>query len=429
MMLAVYYVIYYKGRKITVGLNWRRTKIACYMGFITQAININLAPLLFIIFQKEFGFTFEQIGRIILINFCTQILSDVVATKYVDRVGYRVSVLAALAFSVLGLTSLSFLPQLMRGSYAGLIIPVVLYSFGSGLIEVLVSPLVEAMPGDEKASMMSLMHSFYCWGQMAVVLITTLLLWWLGDVIWPVLPLMWAIVPAVDFFVFLKAPLGSIVAEGSTPMKVRDLFKSGFFWIAMMLMVCSGSSELTMAQWASLFAEKGLGVSKLLGDLLGPFLFAFFMAITRAGYGVLGSKINIHKALIVSGALCIVCYGLTVFAKNPFISLIGCAVSGVSVALMWPGTLSFSAARFPLGGTALYGVLAICGDLGGAFAPWLAGVVSDAAQKAGSVIKLAADTGMDIEQLGLKAGLMVSMIFPVMMFITLILLKRNAGKE
>ncbi len=406
-------------------LNWRRTKYACYMGYITQAINVNLAPLLFIIFQNEFGFTFEQIGRIILINFGTQIVADVIATKYVDRIGYRPSVLAALALSVMGLVLLSFMPRMMGGSYAGLVIPVMLYSFGSGLIEVLISPVVEALPGDEKASMMSLLHSFYCWGQTAVVLITTLLIWRMGDGIWPVLPLMWAAVPAVDFFVFLKAPIGSVIAEGGTPMRIRDLFKSGFFWAAMVLMICSGSSELTMSQWSSLFAEKGLRVCKLLGDLLGPCLFAVFMGATRAAYGVFGSRVDIHKALIASGGLCVVCYAVTIFAPNPIVSLIGCALTGVSVALMWPGTLSFSAARFPMGGTAMFGILAVCGDIGGAFGPWLAGVVSDNAQKTAAVAGLAAQTGLELEQLGLKAGLLLGLVFPVCMFIALIILRRR----
>ncbi len=410
-------------------LNWRRTKTACYLGYITQAINVNLAPLLFIIFQNEFGFSLEQIGRIILINFGTQIVADVIATNYVDRIGYRPSVLAALALSVMGLVSLSFMPRLMGGSYAGLVIPVMLYSFGSGLIEVLISPLVEALPGDEKASMMSLLHSFYCWGQTAVVLITTLLIWRLGEGIWPLLPVLWAIIPALDFFVFLKAPLGSVIAEGGTPMRIRDLFKSGFFWVAMVLMICSGSSELTMSQWSSLFAEKGLRVSKLLGDLLGPCLFAVFMGITRAAYGVFGSKIDIHKALIASGGLCVVCYGMTVFSPDPIVSLIGCALCGVSVALMWPGTLSFSAARFPMGGTAMFGILAVCGDIGGAFGPWLAGVVSDAAQKTGAVMNLAAQTGLEPEQLGLKAGLLLGMIFPVCLFIALMMLKKQSGSK
>lgn len=410
-------------------LKWRRTKMACYMGCITQAINVNLAPLLFIIFQNEFGFSLEQIGRIILINFGTQIVADVIATNYVDRIGYRPSVLAALALSVMGLVSLSFMPRLMGGSYAGLVIPVMLYSFGSGLIEVLISPLVEALPGDEKASMMSLLHSFYCWGQTVVVLITTLLIWRLGEGIWPLLPVLWAIIPALDFFVFLKAPLGSVIAEGGTPMRIRDLFKSGFFWIAMVLMICSGSSELTMSQWSSLFAEKGLRVSKLLGDLLGPCLFAVFMGITRAAYGVFGSKIDIHKALIASGGLCVVCYGMTVFSPDPIVSLIGCALCGVSVALMWPGTLSFSAARFPMGGTAMFGILAVCGDIGGAFGPWLAGVVSDAAQKTGAVMNLAAQTGLEPEQLGLKAGLLLGMIFPVCLFIALMMLKKQSGSK
>ncbi len=410
-------------------LNWGRTKKACYMGYITQAINVNLAPLLFIIFQNEFGFSFEEIGRIILINFGTQIVADIIATKYVDRIGYRPAVLAALVLSVTGLVGLSFLPRLMGGAYMGLIIPVVFYSFGSGLIEVLISPLVEALPGDEKASMMSLLHSFYCWGQTAVVLITTLLIRCFGAEIWPLLPVLWAIVPAVDFFVFLKAPLGSVIAEGGTPMKIRDLFRSGFFWVAMVLMICSGSSELTMSQWSSLFAEKGLRVSKLLGDLLGPCLFAVLMGATRAAYGVFGSKVDIHKALIASGALCVVCYGVTVFAPNPIVSLIGCAVCGVSVALMWPGTLSFSAARFPMGGTAMFGILAVCGDIGGAFGPWLAGVVSDAAQKTGAAVNLAASAGMELEQLGLKVGLLLALIFPVCMFAALTALKKQSRSK
>jgi len=270
------------------------------------------------------------------------------------------------------------------------------------------------------------MHSFYCWGQMAVVLITTLLLWWLGDVIWPVLPLMWAIVPAVDFFVFLKAPLGSVVAEGGTPMRIRDLFRSGFFWVAMILMICSGSSELTMSQWSSLFAEKGLRVTKLLGDLLGPCLFAVFMGITRASYGMAGSRIDIHKALIFSGALCVVCYATTVFAPHPIVSLIGCAVCGVSVALMWPGTLSFSAARFPMGGTAMFGILAVSGDIGGAAGPWLAGVISDVVGGMPAAIELAARTGMDAEQLGLKAGILAAMVFPLCMLLVLLRLKGGA---
>lgn len=409
--------------------NWRRTKYACYMGYITQAINVNLAPLLFVIFQDEFGFTLEQIGRIILINFGTQIVADVFATRYAERIGYRISVLAGLGMSVVGLVCLSFLPQLTRGSYIGLVLPVVCYSFGSGLIEVLVSPLVEAIPGDEKAAMMSLLHSFYCWGQMAVVLITTLIIWWQGSAIWPLLPILWAVVPAIDILIFLKAPLGKVIAEGDEPMPIRELLKSNFFWIAMILMMCSGSSELAMSQWSSLFAEKGLGVTKLLGDLLGPCLFAVFMGITRAAYGVAGSKLNIHHVLLGSSALCIICYAITVFFPNPIVSLIGCAVCGVSVALMWPGTLSLSSKCFPLGGTAMFGILAICGDVGGAIGPWLAGVVSDAAQKNAAVVSLAQSTGLGLEQLGLKAGLLLGAVFPLAMFVALLVLKRENARK
>lgn len=405
--------------------NWRRTKLACYMGYITQAINVNLAPLLFIIFQEEFGISFEQIGRLILINFCTQIVADIIATRFVDRIGYRVSILISLVMGVSGLTLLSVLPRIMTNSYVGLIIPVMLYSFGSGLIEVLVSPIVEMMPGDEKAAMMSLLHSFYCWGQMAVVLITTLLIWRLGSSVWPYLPLMWAMIPVVDFFLFLRAPIGSVVKDGATPMKIGDLMKSKFFWAAVVLMICSGSAELTMSQWSSLFAEKGLGVSKLVGDLLGPCLFAVLMGVIRATYGVKGSRLDIHKALIASGALCVVCYAVTVFVPNPIVSLIGCAVCGASVALMWPGTLSFSAARFPLGGTAMYGLLAVSGDIGGALGPWLAGLVSDAAERIPAAAELAQRMNMGLDQIGLKGGLLLGMVFPTVMLVTLIVLARK----
>lgn len=407
--------------------SWQRTKIACYMGYITQAINCNLAPLLFIIFQNQFGISFEQIGRLILFNFCTQIVADVVATKYVDHIGYRASLMGALTMSTAGLVLLSFLPQIIS-SYAGLLIPVILYSFGSGLIEVLISPIVEAIPGDEKSAMMSLLHSFYCWGQMAVVLLSTLFIWRMGSEAWPWLPALWALVPLIDIFLFVRAPIGSTVEEGKAPMRVSDLFKSKFFFCAAVLMICSGSSELVVAQWSSLFAEKGLGVSKLMGDLLGPCLFAILMGATRALYGVKGSKIDIHKALIASGVLCVFCYGLIVFAPHPLLSLIGCALCGVSVALMWPGTLSFSAKRFPLGGTAMFGLLAVSGDIGGALGPWLSGVVSDAVQKLPMASEWAQKFSMSTDQFGLKCGILLGMVFPVVMLITLIYLYRSRNR-
>lgn len=409
--------------------NWRRTRYACYLASITQAINVNLAPLLFVIFRSEFGFSLEQIGRIILINFSTQIVADILATKYADRIGYRVSIMASLVLSVTGLVLLSILPRVTGGAYAGLVIPVMLFSLGSGFIEVLTSPLVESIPGDEKAAMMSLLHSFYCWGQMSVVLITTLLIWWLDSSVWYYLPILWAIVPAVDFFVFMKAPIGSIVAEGGKPMKIGELLKSGFFWAAMLLMICAGSSELTMSQWSSLFAETGLGVSKLVGDLLGPCLFAIFMGITRAVYGIKGAKINLHKVLLASAALTVVCYAVTIFAPHPLLSLTGCALCGAGVGLMWPGTLSFSAARFPMGGTAMFGILAICGDIGGAFAPWLAGVVSDGVQQSESMINMAAEISLGMEQMGLRCGLLLGMIFPICMFIVLLILLNGGRKQ
>lgn len=396
--------------------DYRRTRLAAYTGTISQAIIITIAPLLFIIFQTEFGLGDEQTGRLILINFATQILADIVATKYADRIGYRPSIIAAEILCALGLVSMSFSVEWFASPYTGLCLSVVLYAFGGGFIEVLLSPIVEAMPGDEKASAMALLHSFFCWGQAFTILVSTAVIKILGTGIWRWLPVCWSIAPIGGIFLFVGAPVGSPAPEGRG-MSVRELLRSPFFIIAMLMMICSGSSELTMSQWASLFAEKGLKVSKFAGDLLGPFLFAVTMGTGRALYGKFGSKIDLKKSLIALSAMCVVCYMLAVFG-DPVFSLAGCAACGFAVSLMWPGTLSASAALYPLGGTAMFGVLAISGDVGASIGPWLAGAVSDWVKgSAGLMSRLTAMTGLEPSQIGLKAGLLIGMIFPLMLLI------------
>lgn len=403
---------------------YKHTLHACYLGYITQAIINNLAPLLFIIFQNKFNFSFEMIGRLILINFGTQLIVDLIAVKYIDKIGYRASAIIAHIFSALGLICLGILPNIIPSPYIGLTISVIIYAVGGGLIEVLVSPIVESLPGDEKASAMSLLHSFYCWGQVSVVLITTIFLKLIGYNRWSILPILWSVIPIYNLLQFIRVPLMPTVSEDQkTPLK--ELFTSKVFIIALLLMICAGASELAMSQWASLFAEKGLQVPKVIGDLLGPCLFGIFMGIGRTIYGLYGHKINLKKALLASSALCIICYATAAFVAIPIIALLGCALCGLSVSLMWPGTFSLTSASYPKGGTAMFGILALMGDLGCSIGPWLAGFVSDLTQKSNNILEISAIKGLSPEQFGLKSGILIAIIFPLIMFIGVLLLKND----
>lgn len=403
---------------------YKDTLHACYLGYITQAIVNNLAPLLFVIFHDNFSISFEKIGRLILINFTTQIITDILAIKYVDRVGYKSAAVLAHFFAFFGLVGLGVLPLLLPNAYTGLAIAVIIYATGGGLIEVVISPIVESLPGDAKASAMSLLHSFYCWGQLAVVFITTLIIKIFGNHVWNILPILWAIIPAYNLFKFMRVPLMPIISEEER-IPIKGLLSSHLFIIALVLMMSAGASELTMSQWSSLFAEKGLKVSKLAGDLLGPALFAFFQASGRTIYGIWGHKIDLRKALMASSILCILCYGVTIFVQLPIMALLGCALCGLSVSLMWPGTLSLSAERFPNGGTVMFGMLAVFGDIGASLGPWTAGLVSDLAQKSHRLLAFGQAANLDSEQLGLKVGLLTGMIFPLMMFIGIFFMKRE----
>ena len=403
---------------------YKHTLHACYTGLITQAAINNLAPLLFTVFQNEFGISFEQVGRLILLNFGTQIAADFFTLKYADQIGHRRTVAAAQLLGVVGLVALSVLPHVMASPYLGLEIAVMIYGAGGGILEVLVSPIVNSLPGDAKDSAMSLLHSFYCWGQVGVVLITTGLLQLVGRQFWEVIPVLWALIPLYNFYRFLKVPLMPLLPEEKR-MPLKNLFKSKFFLIALIVMLCAGASELTMSQWSSLFAERGLHVSKVLGDLLGPCLFAVFMGIGRTIYGIWGSKINLKKALLSSSALCVACYATTVFAPLPLLSLLGCALCGFSVSLMWPGTFSLAAEEYAMGGTAMFGMLAVFGDIGGATGPWVAGLVSDLSQRTKQVIALGQMYNLDLAQLGLKCGLLTATVFPLVILICMLLFKRN----
>lgn len=387
--------------------NYKLTRAACFLGMATQAICLNLAPLFFVIFQTDYGMTYEQTGRLVLFTFAIQILIDLACIKMADKLGFRKCTLIAQATTTIGLVMLGVLPRLFPNPYPWLVLSVCVYAVGSGFLEVVVSPIVEAIPQDSQSpAAMSLLHSFYCWGQMAVVLLSTLGLKLMGSQNWYILPIVWAAVPLLNLFLFLKAPMPPAVPE-TKRMKPGALFRQPVFWLMLAAMVCAGASELSMSQWASTFAEKGLKISKTLGDLLGPCLFAGFMGLGRAVYGKWGDKLPGNRVMLGCGIGAVACYALAIFASLPALGLAGCALCGLAVSVMWPGTLSASAARFPLGGTAMFSLLAMAGDLGGSLGPWLTGVVADASGG------------------GVKIGLLAAVIFPVGMIVTS-LLRRKA---
>ena len=389
--------------------NYRKTLLACYLAFITQAICANFAPLLFLKFHTDYTISLGQIALIPTAFFLTQLLVDVFCARFVDSIGYRRSVILSEVASGLGLAGLAFLPDLFADPFIGVMICVVIYAVGSGLIEVLASPIVEACPFENKDAVMSLLHSFYCWGSVGVILLSTLFFAVFGIENWKWLACIWALVPLYNIYNFATCPIKRLTEEGQG-MKIRELFRLPLFWLAILLMVCAGASELAMAQWASAFTEAALGFSKAAGDLAGPCLFAVTMGICRVIYGKFGPKMDLTKFMIGSGALCLVCYLLAGLSKNPVLSLAGCIFCGFSVGIMWPGTISIASPRIPRGGTALFALLAMAGDLGGAFGPSLVGAVT---QQAGD---------------NLQSGMLVGSVFPLILIIALILLSRKAEK-
>lgn len=388
-------------------LSFKHTKYASYLGYITQAIVNNLSPLLFIIFQDKFGISLEKIGLLISLNFGVQIITDLIAAKYVDRIGYRAASILAHILSTIGLISLGVLPGIMPHAYSGLVIAMVINAIGGGLIEVLISPIVEALPGDEKESAMSMLHSFYCWGHVSVVILSTIYFNTIGLQHWEYLPVLWAVVPFFNTFLFAKVPINTLVEEGEE-IPLHTLFKVKVFWLLFILMICAGASEQAMSQWASLFAEVGLKVSKNVGDLLGPCAFAILMGISRTIYGIRGSKMNLMRTIIASSILCVISYLVAVFSPIPIIALLGCATCGFSVGIMWPGVFSISAKKYPQGGTGMFAMLALAGDIGCSSGPGIVGWVANVFGN-------------------LKQGLLVAVIFPSLLIFCLVVLNKYKG--
>lgn len=387
--------------------NFRHTIYACYLGYITQAVINNLAPLLFLIFHDAFGIELSKITLIITVNFMVQLGVDFISAYFVDKIGYRRCMVAAHIFAALGIGSMAYLPFVMN-PFTGLLISSTLYAIGGGLLEVLVSPIVEACPTKNKASVMSLLHSFYCWGTVGVVIISTLFLHVFGRDSWRELVLLWIILPLFNSLYFTQVPIAPLVKD-SESMSIGELLKSRMFLLFALLMVCAGASEQGMSQWASAFAEKGLGISKTAGDLAGACMFSVLMGVARVFYAKVGERYDLMPFLKGSALLCIVSYLIAALSPLPAVSLIGCALCGLSVGIMWPGVFSIAAARCPAGGTAMFALLALAGDLGCSSGPTLVGFVSGAAGD------------------NLNVGLICAIVFPTVMLASLAIRNSEIG--
>ncbi|NBI91747.1 MFS transporter [Lachnospiraceae bacterium] len=384
---------------------YQRTIYACFIGYIVQAIINNFVPLLFLTFEGVYHIPLSRITMLITFNFGIQLLVDLLSAGFIDKIGYRTAIITAHIFSAAGLLGLAILPELLPSAYTGLLISVTIYALGGGLLEVLVSPIVESCPTDNKEKTMSLLHSFYCWGHVGVVLLSTLFFKLFGIENWKILTGIWIIVPLANTLLFAKAPLAPLVEDGEKGMSMPALFKSKIFWVLMLMMLCSGASEQAVSQWASTFAERGLGISKTLGDLAGPMAFAILMGSARAFYGKYGDRINLDKFMAGSGLLCAISYLCISLSPSPVLSLVGCAICGLSVGIMWPGSFSKASALIKNGGTAMFALLALAGDLGCSGGPTLVGYISSIASN------------------DLKKGILAAIVFPLLLITGIFLLK------
>ncbi len=385
---------------------YRRTIMACFVGYIVQAVVNNFVPLLFLTFQRTYDIPLSQITMLVTFNFGIQLLVDLLSVGFVDKIGYRASMVIALILSAAGLILLTILPEALSSPFLGILIAVMIYAIGGGLLEVLVSPVVEACPSDNKEKAMSMLHSFYCWGHVGVVLLSTLFFSIFGIDNWKALAAVWSLIPLYNAFVFVKVPMAELMEEGEEGLRIRDLFGLKIFWVLLIMMICAGASEQAVSQWASTFAEKGLGISKTAGDLAGPMAFAILMGTSRAFYGKYGDRIQLDKFMIYSSCLCILSYLGIALLPIPQLSLAACAICGLSVGIMWPGSFSKAAAALPKGGTAMFALLALGGDVGCSGGPTVVGMVSS------------------LYEDNLKMGILAGIVFPVLLLAGIILCRK-----
>lgn len=382
---------------------YRSTKLACYVGYIVQAVINNFLPILFIALQDVYELSYEKLARLIVFNFVTQMVTDLITPKIVEKTGYKKAAVICHGAAALGLALLGILPRFIP-PYSGIIISIIVYAFGSGLIEVLVSPIIEMLPTTDKSGNMSILHSFYCWGQAFTIIVTTFLVKVFGYGNWTVIPLVWAVLPFINMFFFMRVPVVEPEKENKNA-GFKELVRNRRFLIYMVMMLCAGATEIAMAEWASMFVQKALGVSKVVGDLTGPCAFALFMGIGRMWYAAVAKRVNFRKTLIILSTLCFICYVVVAVCNIPWVSLIFCAICGFTVSISWPGIYSAGAEEFPDGSSVMYSVFAMCGDTGCCLGPWALGIVADS--------------------FGLNTGFAVTSVFAVIMIIAVLLLGKS----
>ena len=391
--------------------NYKMTMYACFIGYIVQAVVNSFVPLLFVTFQTEYHIPLTQITLLITVNFVIQLVVDLLSAGFVDKIGYRASAIIAHACAGPGIFLLPILPELFSYPFYGILLAVMVYAIGGGLIEVLISPVLEACPTDNKESAMSLLHSFYCWGCTGVVLLSTLFFALFGTSHWKILALIWVLLPTANLILFTKVPIYSLHEEGESGMSISELFRVKVFWLLMAMMLCAGASEQAVSQWASTFAEKGLHIQKTVGDLVGPMMFSVLMGLSRLIYGKYGEKLNLDRFMKGSCVLCVASYLCISLVPVPIVGLIGCAICGFSVGIMWPGTFSKASAAIKRGGTVLFAMLALAGDLGCSGGPTLVGFVSS------------------VFSGNLRLGILTAIVFPVLLLAGLCTFSRLVVKN
>ncbi len=387
--------------------NYMKTKIACYSGFVVQAIVNNFLPILFIVLQDSYKLSYEALGRIVLFNFCTQIVADFLTPKITSYLGYKKCAAMSQLVAAIGLVMLSFMPAICKSAYVGIVLSVMVYAFGSGMMEVILSPIMELLPTGNKGANMAFTHSFYCWGQAFTVILTTVFVKVIGGINWQIIPLIWAVIPFVNSMAFLRVKVVEPDGEDKGG-SLKGLLKERAFYCFVIFMLCAGGSEIAMAEWVSMFAQKGLGVNKFVGDLLGPCAFAVCQGTGRVIFGIFSGRYSARKALIFNNILCALCYLTVAVCDIKILSLVAAALCGFSVSLSWPGTYSMAAARFKNGGAKMFSIFALFGDIGCALGPWILGLVAD--------------------YLGLNMGFAVCSIFPILMVAAALLIKEKDCK-
>ena len=410
--------------RFNIKFNYTHTLYASYLCYINQAM-VNIFPtLIFIAFQKQFGISIERIAFLISFNFIIQIIVDFLSAKFVDKIGYRIPIVFANIIIAFGFILLGILPFYIN-PFTAILICYFLNAIGGGLTEVLVSPIVEALPEKQKVKAMNILHSFYCWGWMFIVILSTIYFKIFGIENWRYLSIFWAIFPIICSILFLKVPINTLKSEGNenNSISIRKLLSVRIVLAFVLLMICSGASEHAVAQWVSFFSEVGLNVNKTVGDLFGACMFAFCMGIVRLIYGMKSENIDINKALTVSSIFCMFGYLIIAFSPIAFLSLIGCAIVGLSVGIMWPSVFSLASKTYPKGGTAMFAVLALAGDVGCSIGPGIVGIISNNKTIINKFSYIISNN--DIIQIGLKAGIFFAIIFPILIFIILFMLRRS----